>query len=71
MPTRGHNILWLEYCINDVYEAVTEENRDDKLALIYEINKENKVAVNTACGQTERIDINKIVAQGSNWGSLL
>ena len=68
---QAFDALWLDDCLNDVYEAVSEENRDDKLALIYEINKENKVAVNTACGQTERIDINKIVAQGSTWGSLL
>ena len=46
---QAFNALWLDDCLNDVYEAVSEENCDDKLALIYEINKENKVAVNTAC----------------------
>ena len=68
---QAFDALWLEDCLNDVYDAVDEDNRDDKIALLYEINKENKVAINTAVGQTERIAINQIVAQGSTWGSLL
>ena len=35
------------------------------------MNKHNRVAVNTAVGQTERFEIDKVVTQGSTWGSLL
>ena len=63
--------LWLEDCLNDVYDALGDNKKDDKLALLYDINKKNKVAVNTAIGQTERIEVEKIVTQGGTWGSLL
>ena len=52
----------------DIYDSVSVENRDDKLALIYQMNTVNKVAVNTAMGQTDRVEVNKIVTQGSTWG---
>ena len=68
---QAFDALWLDDCLNDVFDAVTEEKRDDKLALLYDINKENKVAVNTTVGQTERFNANKIVTQGGTWGSLL
>ena len=68
---QAFDALCLDDCLNDVFDAVTEENRDDKLALLYDINKENKVAVNTTVGQTERFNANKIVTQGGTWGSLL
>ena len=63
--------LWLEDCLNDVYDALDEDSKDDKIALLYDINKENKVAVNTGIGQTDRIDVERIVTQGGTWGSLL
>ena len=63
--------LWLEDCLNDVYDALEDKSRDDKVALLYDINKENKVAINTAVGQTDRIDVDNIVTQGGTWGSLL
>ena len=34
-------------------------------------NNHNKVAINTAVGQTERMDINNVLTQGGTWGSLL
>ena len=68
---QAFDALWLDDCINDVYDALPDDKRDDKLALLYDLNKHNKVAVNTAVGQTERFDINKVVTQGSTWGSLL
>ena len=36
--------MWLDECINDLYEAGIT---DDSLALIYEANKNNQVAVKT------------------------
>ena len=43
--------LWLDECINDLYDAGID---DDKLALIYEANKVNNVAVTTPFGLSKR-----------------
>ena len=59
--------LWLYEAINDLYDAGI---KDDKLALIYEANKVNKVAVQTPFGLTQREVINKIVLQGEVFGPL-
>ena len=59
--------MWLEECINDLYESgVTNAN----LALIYEANKNNQVAVMTPSGLTEREAINNIVMQGEVLGPI-
>ena len=60
-------MLWLEECINDLYDAGIQ---DDKLALIYEANKKNQVAIKTPFGITPRVDINQIVLQGEVLGPL-
>ena len=44
--------------------------RDDKVALIYEMNKENYVAVKTSVGLTERVMLPSVVMQGGKWGPL-
>ena len=62
--------LWLEDCMNDLYDSLPASECDDKLALIYQGNKVNKVAVNTAVGLTRRVDIEKIVTQGGIFGPL-
>ena len=67
---QAFDALWLEDCMNDIYDSVSKENRDDKLALIYETNVENLVAVNTASFQTQRVKITSIVQQGGSWGSM-
>ena len=59
--------LWLEECINNLYEAGVT---DDKLALIYEGNKTNKVAIKTPGGMTKRVTIDRIVTQGGVTGPL-
>ena len=63
--------LWLEDCLNDIFDTVPEANRNDKLALLYESNRKNMVAVNTAVGMTERVNIANIVQQGGTWGPVL
>ena len=63
--------LWLEDCLNDIYDVVPKDNKNDKLALMYESNKKNLVSINTAVGLTERTDIPNIVQQGGTWGSAL
>ena len=49
--------MWLKECINDFINAGVT---DDALALIYEVNKKNKVADNTHTGLTAR--------EGVQWG---
>ena len=42
-----------------------------KISLLYESNKKNLVAVKTAAGMTDRVNIPTIVQQGGTWGPLL
>ena len=56
--------LWLQDCMNDVFDSISEKNKNDKLALLYLSNQNNKVAVNTAVRLTEHITIPNIVQQG-------
>ena len=53
--------LWLEDCMLDLYDTLPPEARDDKLALVYKVNTENYVAVNTSVGQTDRVNMKNIV----------
>ena len=59
--------LWQEEVINDIFDAGIS---DDKLSLLYEINKINHVAVKTQHGLTERRTVNNIICQGDPWGSI-
>ena len=59
--------MWLKECINDLYNAGVT---DDSLALIFEANKNNKVAVNTPAGLSERESVSEIVLQGEVFGPL-
>ena len=59
--------LWLEECCNNLYEAGVT---DDKLALIFEGNKTNQVAIRTPAGLTERTLMERIVMQGGVTGPL-
>ena len=67
---QAFDALWLEDTLNDLYEYLPEKSRDDKLAVIYQTNVENLVAVNTPAGQTDRINVPTIVQQGSGWGPM-
>ena len=67
---QAFDALWLEDCMNDIYECLPEHMRDRKLALVYQSNITNLVAVNTPVGQTERINMPKIVQQGGGWGPI-
>ena len=62
--------LWLEDSMIDLYETLPPEARDDKLSLVYLMNKDNYVAVKTAMGLTERVNLQNIVMQGGKWGPL-
>ena len=62
--------LWLEDCMIDLYDSLPQEQHDDKLALIYQANSDNQVAVNTSVGITERVNIKNIVTQGGVFGPI-
>ena len=59
--------MWMEDCINDLYDYGV---KSPNLALIYEANKVNKVAVMTPNGLTTRTNVEQIVMQGEVFGSL-
>ena len=63
--------MWFEDYLKDLYDNLTEENRNDILALLHESNNKNMVAVKTAVGLTHRVNIPKIVQQGATWGPLM
>ena len=58
--------LWLEDCMIDLYDSLPQEQHDDKLALIYQANSDNQVAVNTSVGITERSHKRNCHARGGN-----
>ena len=51
---KAFDALWLDECFNDLFDTLSEEHRDEKIALLYETNRNNLVAVNTAVGITDR-----------------
>ena len=67
---QAFDALWLDDCMNDIFDCLPKSQRDRKLALIYQANINNLVAVNTPVGQTERINIPRIVQQGGGWGPM-
>jgi hypothetical protein len=59
--------LWLKEVISALYEAGMQ---NDKLPLLFLENKTAQVAVKTPGGLSERVSIEKIIMQGSVWGSI-
>ena len=68
---KAFDALWLQDCLNDIYDTLPEHKRNDQISLLYESNKVNMVAVKTGVGLTERVNIPNIVQQGGTWGSML
>ena len=60
--------MWIEECLNDFYEGGLQ---NEKLALLYNINKNVKVAVKTPIGKTDRGSIHNVIIQGDVFGPLL
>ena len=67
---KAFDAVWLEECKNDMFDNLPSEERDDKLALVYEANKNNLVAVKRAVGLTDRVKISNVVMQGGVFGPL-
>ena len=60
--------LWLKECQSDIYDSGI---KDDKLALLYNINNHVNVAVKTPVGKSERGDIYNVITQGDVFGPIL
>ena len=58
----------LQQALSDIYDAGV---KDDNLSLIYQANKEVRMAVNTPSGLSERQTLENVVLQGDTWGSIL
>ena len=54
-----------------MFDTLPEDKRNDELSLLHESNQVNMVAVKTAVGLTERVNMPSIVQQGGTWGSML
>ena len=59
--------LWTYECINDLYDSGLQ---NDKLAVLFAINKNAQVAIKTSHGMTKRVNIPNIIMQGTVWGSM-
>ena len=56
--------LWLEECINDIYESGL---KNDKLSLLFLENQNARISIKTPGGKSKRFSIKNIIV----WGSLL
>ena len=63
--------MWLEDCMNDIVDTLPKDKQNDEISLLYESNKNNLVAVKTASGLTDRVNIPCLVQQGGIWGPML
>ena len=60
--------IHLEQALSDIYEYGLN---DDNLSLIYQANRDVRMAVNTPSGLTERQSLKNVVLQGDTFGSIL
>ena len=60
--------VWPADTINVLYDLGVK-NRN--LNILYEGTKKSYIAINTPSGQTERFEVEELVAQGSTWGPLM
>ena len=60
--------LWVEECINDIYESGLT---NDKLNLLYLENQNANIAIKTQEGKSNRKSITNVIMQGTVWASLM
>ena len=58
----------LQEALSDIYDVGVN---DDNLSLLYQANKDVRMAVNTPSGLSDRQSIEDVVLQGDTWGSIL
>ena len=68
---KAFDALWLEDCLNDIFDNTNSENQNDKISLLYELNKVNNIAIKTGVGLTDRVNMPMLVQQGGTWGPIL
>ena len=68
---KAFDALWVADCMNDLWDTLPPTARDDRLGLVFESSRTNLVAVNTAVGQTARVNIPEIAQQGGTWGPMM
>ena len=68
---KAFDALWVADCMNALWDTLPPEARDDRLGLLYQSSKTNLVAVNTAVGQSDRVNIPEIAQQGGTWGPMM
>ena len=66
--TQAFDSMWYEETMNDMWESMTV--RDDKFALISEMNRVVDLFVKTPVGDTEIFTMNKIEQQGTGLGPI-
>jgi hypothetical protein len=65
---KAFDVLWVIDCMNDLWDTLPDHARDDRRGLFYEASKTNLVAVNTAVGQTDSLNIPEIAQRVGAWG---
>ena len=68
---KAFNALWVADSMNDLWDTLPPQQRDDRLGLVFESSRTNLVAINTSVGQTERVNIPEIAQQGGTWGPMM
>ena len=59
--------IWLDEATNDLYDSGVQSRN---LNLLYEGNKKTRMCVETSYGKSERVELNKVVMQGSVPGGM-
>ena len=59
--------VWPDDTINVLYDLGV---RNQNLCLLYEGMKKSYILIKSPSGETERFEVNNLVAQGSTWGPL-
>ena len=67
---KAFDSLWLENCLNELYDSLSVKNRNEKFHLVGMMNNKNLVAIRTPFGTTERTNIPDIIQQGGIFGPL-
>ena len=60
--------VWLYYCLNDLFDTLSPSNSIYKIALVYQSNVDNLVAVNNAVGSLKEFPFKIWSSKGGTWG---
>ena len=63
------DVLWTEDSFIELYRA--SKLKTNKISMLYNLNQRNEVSIAAPVGETERVEIRNILAQGSTPAPLL